>query len=267
MATMSGKGKGKKYPRGVCWNCGKKGHFKNKCPEPAASTEKTAKEPKKEVIPAKTDSANAVESDSESEAAFLMTGDADSDESDDFGDGDWFDEVVKIDSEESDWFSEEEEVELNSSVSDNDSLESLPLSDASDAALATAEVVSPDNHCNTYTRAELYDFGCMKHISPYRDDLIDFADIPPKIFRAANKQSFSATGTGNLVVDLPNGMGMSKLELSDVQYSPEIAYTLVSVGNLDEKGFLIKFGGGKCEITDPSGNIVGVVPKNPKGLY
>ena len=109
----------------------------------------------------------------------------------------------------------------------------------------------------------------MKHISPYRDDLINFINIPPKSFRAANKQSFSATGTGNLklIVDLPKSIGRTKLELTDVQYSPEVAYMLVSVGNLDEKGFIIKFGGGKCEITNPNGEIVGVVPKNPKGLY
>ena len=50
MAASSGKGKGKaKYPRGVCWNCGKKGHYKDKCPEPAA--DKSSKEPKKEVVP------------------------------------------------------------------------------------------------------------------------------------------------------------------------------------------------------------------------
>jgi GAG-pre-integrase domain len=39
------------------------------------------------------------------------------------------------------------------------------------------------------------------------------------------------------------------------------------VGNLDEKGFHVSFGGGKCEITDPNGIIVGKVPKNDRGLY
>ena len=223
--------------------------------------------PKKEVVPAKSDSANAVESDSESEAAFSMVYDADSDESDDSGDGNWFDDVAMMDSEEPDWFSEEEEVEMISSASDNDSLEDLPLSDTSDEALATLELVSPDVRRESVIRAELYDSGCTKHISPYRDDLTDFSDIPPKIFRVANKQSFSATGNGNLTVDLPNGSETSKLELTGVQYSPEVAYTLVSVGNLDEKGFTVKFGGGQCEITDINGEIVGKVPKNNRGLY
>ena len=111
---------------------------------------------------------------------------------------------------------------------------------------------------------ELYDSGCTKHISPYRDDLIDFMEIPPKSFRAANKQSFSAMG---LIVDLPNHIVSSKLELSEVQYSSQVAYTLVSVGMLDEIGYTVTFGGGKCVITDPNGEDVGEVPKNHRGLY
>ena len=47
-----------------------KGHYKDKCPEHA--TDKPTKEPKKEVVPKKLESANAVELDSESEAAFLI---------------------------------------------------------------------------------------------------------------------------------------------------------------------------------------------------
>jgi GAG-pre-integrase domain len=52
-----------------------------------------------------------------------------------------------------------------------------------------------------------------------------------------------------------------------VLYSPEVGYTLVSVGRLDEKGFSANFSGGKCTITGPDGNQVGEVPKNHRGLY
>ena len=248
ISSNKGKGKKHKYPWGVCWNCGSKDHYKDKCPEPSKST----KDPKKEKVvePKKLDSTNAVELDSESEAAFLMSFDSDSDEFDvdvcDIGDGDWFDEVVMMDIKEMDWFSE-----------------------ASDIVLVAAVVANLDNCHSTITWAKLYDSGCTEHISPYQDDLTDFSDILLKLFRAANKQSFSATGIGKLTVDLPNHGRMSKLELTDVQYSPEVAYTLmslVSVGNLDQKGFVVKFGGGKCEITDPDGNIVGEVPKNNRGL-
>jgi hypothetical protein len=39
MATSSGKGK-PKYSQGVCWNCGEKGHYKDKCPKLSTSTVK-----------------------------------------------------------------------------------------------------------------------------------------------------------------------------------------------------------------------------------
>ena len=50
-------------------------------------------------------------------------------------------------------------------------------------------------------------------------------------------------------------------------YSPEVGYTLVSIGCLDEKGFEANFSGGKCTITGPDGRRVGMVPKNNRGLY
>ena len=50
-------------------------------------------------------------------------------------------------------------------------------------------------------------------------------------------------------------------------YFPEVGYTLISVGHLDEKGFSANFSGGKCTITGPDGKRVGAVPKNYCGLY
>ena len=265
-STSSRKGK-HKYPRGVCWNCGDAGHYKNKCPKPSTSTAKSAKDPKKDVLPVKPEVASVVESDSEGDAAFMLLYDPDSDQSDASCDVDWFDEAMQLDSGMMDCFSEENVDESIFSDSDSDSPDNTSPSDTSERVLVAAETTNPDDRRDARTRAELYDSGCTKHITPYRDDLTDFVDIPPKSFRAANKQSFSATGTGKLIVDLPNGARTSKLELMGVQYSSEVAYTLVSVGNLDEKGYFMKFGGGKCEITDPNGYIVGDVPKNRRGLY
>ena len=50
-------------------------------------------------------------------------------------------------------------------------------------------------------------------------------------------------------------------------YSPEVAYTLVSVGHLDEDGFLVTFGGGKCTIRDVNKEVIGVVPKTSMRVY
>jgi hypothetical protein len=59
----------------------------------------------------------------------------------------------------------------------------------------------------------------------------------------------------------------NQLRLTEVLYSPEVGYTLVSIGRLDDMGFTATFGGGKCVLRGPDGARVGVVPKNSKGLY
>ena len=70
---------------------------------------------------------------------------------------------------------------------------------------------------------------------------------------AANKQSFSAIGKGKMVINVPKGIESSKLQLTEVLYSPEVGYTLILIGRLDEKGFSATFSGGKCAIHGPNG--------------
>jgi GAG-pre-integrase domain len=72
---------------------------------------------------------------------------------------------------------------------------------------------------------------------------------------------------GEMTIDIPNGADISQLRLTEVLYSPEVGYTLVSVGRLDDKGFTMSFSGGKCTISGPNGEHVGAVPKNGNGLY
>jgi hypothetical protein len=70
-----------------------------------------------------------------------------------------------------------------------------------------------------------------------------------------------------MTVNVHNGIDTSKLQLTEVLYSSEVGYTLVSIGNLDDKGFTTTFSGGKCVITGLDGVKVGEIPKNHKGLY
>lgn len=68
------------------------------------------------------------------------------------------------------------------------------------------------------------------------------------------------------MIDVPNGADISQLRLTEVLYSPEVGYTLVSVGRLDEKSFSVTFSGGQCTIQGPDGSHIGAIPKT-KGLY
>ena len=86
-------------------------------------------------------------------------------------------------------------------------------------------------------------------------------------FSAANKQKFTTSGKDEITIDVLNGVEVSKLRLMEVLYSPEVRYTLVSIGQLNEKGFTAKFGDGKCVIQGPDDECVGNILKNKKGLY
>jgi Zinc knuckle len=176
LASSNGKGKEEHKPRGVCWNCGEKGHFKDKCPNPAKDMKHNS--------PKKGSSANtAVEDDSEDEAAFFVEGDwesdddllelqsvsdSDSEEGSDtepHGDseGDWFSEIDESD-EGSGWATEElfeadgSECSLLVSVDSNS-----VASDLEDAAV-NVDTASITDHI---PHAEVYDSGCTRHISPY----------------------------------------------------------------------------------------------------
>ena len=133
--------------------------------------------------------------------------------------------------------------------------------DVSGEAFVVAETVQ------TLAKTELYDSGCTNHISPYKSDFNDFQTIETRHFRAANKQTFSTIGKGELVVDIPNDNGSTQLRLQEVLYSPEVSYTLISIGRLNEDGFSIMFGGGKCIIHDENKDLIGVIPKTAARVY
>jgi hypothetical protein len=116
-------------------------------------------------------------------------------------------------------------------------------------------------------RVDLYDSGTTEHLSPYHDQFTTYRDITPKSFTSANKQKFPAVGAGDMVIDVPNGLNILKMKLTKVLYSPEIGYTLISVGCLDNEGFTAIFGKGKCEISHDDDGHIGTIPKSLKGLY
>ena len=72
---------------------------------------------------------------------------------------------------------------------------------------------------------------------------------------------------GEMVIDIPNGVDITKLRLTEVLYSPEVRYTLISIGKLDDNGYQVTFSGGKCIIRDAQGETIGSIPKTRHGLY
>jgi len=114
---------------------------------------------------------------------------------------------------------------------------------------------------------KLYNSGCTNHMTPYCNTLENFTSIKPKSFHAANQQNFQALSKGEMTIEVPNGINTSELQLTEVLYSPEVGYTLISIGQLDKCSFQILFGNGKCQIFTPDEEQMGEISRNSRGLY
>ena len=303
-SSYKGKGNGNygkkdEIVRGACWNCGEKGHLRFKCPKPKGYLDGQKKgggsrsggggsgDSSKKA----TGSANAVMEGhgSDSDGVFAVNCESESEFNGSSStiptsipapsehgsmpglapvsatDGEV--EDVESEGEDDGWFSE---VASDSGDFVDPGWESDEESEADEGLDTAPEVLNMFLHgevADDIPRVEIFDSGTTRHISPYRDDFVTLSAITPKTLRAANKGSFSAVGVGELVIDVPNGVDINQLHLTEVLYSPEVGYTLVSIGRLDENGFSATFGGGKCVLRGPEGECIGQVPKNPKGLY
>ena len=146
----------------------------------------------------------------------------------------------------------------------NDGIRDSPdIIEPDDVANAAMDGASNANEICT----ELYDSGTTRHISPYQDLFDNYVEIPPKSLSAANKWKFTAIGKGDMVIKVPNGIDASKLQLTEVLYSPEVSYTLVSIGRLDQCGYTTTFSSGTCTIRDGDGAEIGQIPRSEKGVY
>jgi hypothetical protein len=151
---------------------------------------------------------------------------------------------------------------LSDSEPEIDGISQLSCGDLdSNIVLSVTSDMKIDGH------TELYDSSAGHHISPYRNNFINFISIPPKPFRAANKGTFYATGKGDLDILVPNGSDWWTLWLTDVLYSPDVGYTLVSIDCLDDRGYNCRFYGGVLEMVAPEGATIGVIPKTAQKLY
>ena len=104
----------------------------------------------------------------------------------------------------------------------------IEFSDLPDVTLVATEPAKPGQY--VYVCQGLYDSGCTQHIYPYLSDFNNYVEIPLKAFCAVNKQSFSTTGKGEIVIDIPDSVQFFQLYLIEVLYTPEVGYTLISIG-------------------------------------
>ena len=95
----------------------------------------------------------------------------------------------------------------------------------------------------------------------------NLVDIPDKFFTTTNCQKFVMTRVSNMIVEVPNRYNMSKLCLTEVLFSLEVGYTLVSIGCLDELGLSMTFAEGFCTIKGSNSKTIEWILCTLKGLY
>jgi transposase InsO family protein len=66
---------------------------------------------------------------------------------------------------------------------------------------------------------------------------------------------------------VPNKGTKSQLALCNTLHAPSVAYTLVSLGALDQEEYHFRLGDGRLEIVSPEGERVGQIPRTQQRLY
>jgi hypothetical protein len=82
----------------------------------------------------------------------------------------------------------------------------------------------------------------------------------------ADGRMLTTASVGDLHIDLPNGSDKTKTILKNAVHAPDMAFTLISISQLDKARFSILFNKGMCTIKDTSARMIAMIP-NSKGLY
>lgn len=116
----------------------------------------------------------------------------------------------------------------------------------------------------------ILDSGASRHFTGDKSSMSNFVEIPNSPIRAADGRTFSATGRGDVQTYLPMGDGVkpTPVTIRNVYYSPQMAFTLVSVSRMDRAKFILHIEDGICEIRTPKPNsrVIGRIPES-RGLY
>ena len=110
------------------------------------------------------------------------------------------------------------------------------------------------------------DSGASQHYSPDRNAFINYSPINNTTITTANSRKLKVLRKGDVWIELPNGAKRTKTILKEVIHAPDMAFTLISVGQLDNAKCSATFSNGMCTIHNPSGRTMATMPC-ANGLY
>ena len=110
------------------------------------------------------------------------------------------------------------------------------------------------------------DSGANQHYSPDHNAFINYSPINNTTITTADGCKLKALGKGDMQIKLPNGAKCTKTILKEVIHASDMAFTLISVGQLDNTKCSATFSGGMCTIRNLSGCTMVTIPC-ANGLY
>lgn len=139
--------------------------------------------------------------------------------------------------------------------------------DVSLATIVTEEIAAGTT--GTY-QGTIVDSGATSHFCPIKSLYITFCDIDPVPVTSSEGRTFQAIGQGDVRIPLPMGENNppTYVILKGALYAPGTAYTMLSMGVLDQRGCSFQIEGGLCVIrtAKPERRVVGRIPLR-NGLY
>jgi hypothetical protein len=117
-------------------------------------------------------------------------------------------------------------------------------------------------------RGAIVDSGATPHFCPDRSKFENFVEISPQKVYTANGSVLSATGRGDVKIDLPLGLKRTNVTLKDTLYAPSMAFTLISTNWIMSAGLAVLFKGTMCKILShgPKREVIAEIPQ-VEGLY
>ena len=151
--------------------------------------------------------------------------------------------------------------EESAAVAKNDDEELFAFTCTSDYVALTESLQLPKDKLGA-----CIDSGASSHYCPDRTKFQNYRSLDDRNITTADGRTLKAVGIGDVRIELPNGSKRVPALLKNVVYSPDMAFTLISIGRLDEANCAVSFRKGMCTIRNPEGHVMATIPR-ANGLY
>ena len=99
------------------------------------------------------------------------------------------------------------------------------------------------------------DSSASSHYCPNRTKFQNYWPLDNHNITTVDRWTLKAVGIGDVHIELPNGSKWMPALLKDAVYSPEMVFTLISVGCLDKANCAVNFQKGMCTIRCPTSKL------------